>query len=195
MDGLVAAIISGICAIVGSAIGASDLSTGWVRSALRMTELYDRLPTDGVPRSTEVLARRMLRQRIYDSIYHGLGCRMDDGVPVPRDRTWPTVREAIFQNLCALASALIVGGVPKTPRGWAVIALGLAIGWIAVRLLERLLKFWPAKPWNPFYRIATKERKRKEEARTQIKEVLEEYDRWVLSSYGATEDSAEDSTV
>lgn len=199
MDSLAAAVvpsvIAGVCAIVGAAIGASEFPMGWARRAARMIDLYERLPEDGLPRATEALAKRMLRQKIYDQVYFGLGCRMDDGVPVPRDRVWPSVRDAIAQNASALLGSLLILGVPDSPEKWCLLVVGLALGWFVTTLAGRILSAWPATDRNPLYRAARKRAERRRRAREDIRIALEKFDEWAIAGYAPQADSTERKTA
>ena len=177
------AVIAGVCAVVGSAIGSSDLPTGWVRKTVAMVDLYERLPHGSVPMAFETLAREMLRREIYARVYAGLGYRVEDDVPVPRDDIWPRVKDAAVQCSVALAASLIDSGVPSTVRGWAVTLGGLAFGYLVVVCVQRMLSVWPPSPWNPVYRSAMRERERRRKSRDELKELFEKYDSWLVSDY------------
>lgn len=189
---VVPSVIAGICAIVGSLAGASDVPVGWVRTVSRMIDVHDRLPESACPRAFEVLAKRMLRQEIYERVYAGLGYRMEEGVPVPRASVWPSVREAVVQSLCALVGTLVVMGVPETPERWAAVVIGLAIGWLVVRGIERILQSWPAASWNPVYRRAEADRRRKAQAREQLKRAFDRFDSDYIADYSKAAESTRD---
>lgn len=174
---VIPAIIGGLFAIAGQAVSSSGLSEVWTRRVMRKIELYNQLPSDEYSIALEELAKAMLRREIFASVYRGLGYTLEDEVPIPRKRKWPEIREALIQNACSFAASLVVIGMPKSPKEWLSFLFGQTMGWLAVRISEQALRYWPATNWNPIYQAEQRRIEKLETIREQTKKTLELFDR------------------
>lgn len=150
---------------------------------MRKIELYDQLPSDEHSIALEELAKAMLRREIFASVYKGLGYTLEDEVPIPRKRKGPEIREALIQNACSFAASLVVIGIPESPREWLSFLLSQTMGWLAVRIGEQALRYWPATNWNPIYQAEQRRIENLETIREETKKTLELLDRTSISAW------------
>lgn len=157
---LVYVAITGLFRVVASAVTSlvSRLG-GWTGRALKMIEVYERLPRDRYQTARDDFVMLLLRGKIYELVANGLGYRFTDDVLEGKPNRIHLIKSLAITATGSFAFGMVAFGIPNSAMEWLARLIGMALGLALGELIVRALYRWPKREWNAFY---MSERSRKE---------------------------------